>query len=151
MPTGPCARPCRDAHRTPELDDLLEWLAETIRQTDSSLLDEWEALTDPDRAGARPPPPPTSPRPISRQDRAFRVMVRNAMWRRVDLVARDDLDGLMALERAAADRTDPPREVVMTRSTWDDAIEDYYAQHDTVLHRRRRPRARPAAHRGGHR
>ena len=35
-------------------------------------------------------------------------MVRNAMWRRVELVARDDLDGLMALERAAADRTDPP-------------------------------------------
>ena len=124
-----------EAHRTPELDDLLEWLAETIRQTDSSLLDEWEALTDPDRAalGAREPVPPTSPRPISRQDRAFRVMVRNAMWRRVDLVARDDLDALMALERAAADRTDPPREVVMTRSTWDAAIEDYYAQHDTVL------------------
>ena len=124
-----------EAHRTPELDDLLEWLAETIRQTDSSLLDEWEALTDPDRAalGAGEPVPPTSPRPISRQDRAFRVMVRNAMWRRVDLVARDDLDALMALERAAADRTDPPREVVMTRSTWDAAIEDYYAQHDTVL------------------
>jgi len=124
-----------DAHRTPELDDLLEWLAETIRQTDSSLLDEWEALTDPDRGslGAGEPVPPTSPRPISKQDRAFRVMVRNAMWRRVDLVARDDLDGLMALERAAADRTDPPRQVVMTRSTWDAAIEDYYAQHDTVL------------------
>ncbi|CAN5336388.1 DEAD/DEAH box helicase [soil metagenome] len=124
-----------DAHHTPELDDLLEWLAETIRQTDSSLLDEWEALTDPDRAGlgSGDPVPPTSPRPISQQDRAFRVMVRNAMWRRVDLVARDNLDGLMALERAAADRIDPPREVVMTRSRWDTAIEEYYAQHDTVL------------------
>jgi superfamily II DNA/RNA helicase len=124
-----------DVHRTPELEDLLEWLAETVRQTDSSLLDEWEALTDPDRAGLGPDqavPPPTA-RPISKQDRAFRVMVRNAMWRRVDLVARDDLDGLMALERAAADRTDPPREVVMTRSAWDEAIEAYYAQHDTVL------------------
>ena len=59
--------------------------------------------------------PPPSPRPISKQDRAFRVMIRNAMLRRVELVARDDLDGLMALERAAADRTDPPGEVVMTR------------------------------------
>ncbi len=77
--------------------------------------------------------PPTTPRPISRQERPFRVMVRNAMWRRVELVARDDLDGLMALERAAADRTDPPREVAMTRSTWDAAIEDYYAEHDEVL------------------
>ena len=123
-----------DAHRTPELDDLIEWLAETIRQTDSSLLDEWEALTDPDHVAlSAGEPPPTSPRPISKQDRAFRVMVRNAMWRRVDLVARDSLDGLMALERAAADRTDPPREVVMARSAWDTGIEEYYAQHDSVL------------------
>ena len=59
-------------------------------------------------------------------------MIRNAMWRRVELVARDDLDGLMTMERADADRTDPPREVVMTRSVWDQAIEDYYAEHDTV-------------------
>ncbi|GAA5156810.1 DEAD/DEAH box helicase [Nocardioides marinquilinus] len=123
-----------EAHRTPELDDLLEWLGEVIRQTDSSLLDEWEALTDPDRASrtVTEHEPPTSPRPISKQERAFTVMVRNAMWRRVDLVARDDLDGLMRLEREAAERTDPPREVVMTRSSWDEAIEGYYAQHETV-------------------
>ena len=123
-----------EQHRTPELEDLVEWLGETVRQTDSSLLDEWEALTDPghvrpDVAHHEPPPPP---RPISRQERAFRVMVRNAMFRRVDLVARDDLDGLMALERAAADRTEPAREVVMTRSAWDAAIEEYYAEHDSV-------------------
>ncbi len=124
-------------HRPPELEELIEWLGETVRQTDSSLLDEWEALTDPDAvhrvaadlAAHRPPPPP---RPISKQERVFRVMVRNAMFRRVELVARDDLDGLMALERAAADRLDPPREVVMTRSTWDAAIEEYYAEHDTL-------------------
>ena len=43
-----------EEHRTPELDDLVEWLGETVRQTDSSLLDEWEALTDPDaRPGRR--------------------------------------------------------------------------------------------------
>ncbi|MDI6912431.1 DEAD/DEAH box helicase [Nocardioides sp.] len=123
-----------DQHRTPELEDLVEWLGETVRQTDSSLLDEWEALADPEHARtdvAHHEPPP-SPRPISKQDRAFRVMVRNAMFRRVELVARDDLDGLVALERAAADRTDPPGEVVMTRSAWDAAIEDYYAEHDEV-------------------
>jgi superfamily II DNA/RNA helicase len=128
-----------EQHRTEELDLLVEWLGETIRQTDSSLLDEWEALTDPEGALARlgseltsghaPPPPP---RPLSQQGRAFEVMVRNAMFRRVELVARDDLDGLMALERAAADRTEPPREVLMTRSAWDEAIEAYYADHDAV-------------------
>ena len=124
-----------EAHRTPELDDLAEWLGETIRQTDSSLLDEWEALSDPEHVPGRvahhePPPPP---RPISKQGRTFEVMVRNAMWARVDLVSRDDLDGLMRLERAAAERTEPPRSVGMGRSVWDAAIEDYYAEHDTVL------------------
>jgi superfamily II RNA helicase len=123
-----------DAHRTPELEDLIEWLGETVRQTDSSLLDEWEALNDPEhvRSDVAHHEPPPSPRPISKQDRAFRVMVRNAMFRRVEMVARDNLDGLMALERAAADRIDPPRSVVMTRSLWDAAIEEYYAEHDSV-------------------
>ncbi len=44
--------------RTEELDDIIEWLGETVRQIDSSLLDEWEALTDPDafaRAAAAQP------------------------------------------------------------------------------------------------
>ncbi len=127
-----------DLHRTPELEDLVEWLGETVRQTDSSLLDEWESLTNPEAVHRHAVElaehrPPTNPRPISKQERAFAVMVRNAMFRRVELVARDDLDALMAIERSAADRTDPPGEVVMTRSAWDAAIEDYYAEHDEVL------------------
>ena len=123
-----------EAHRTPDLEDLVTWLGETVRQTDSSLLDEWEALLDPDHAGpgrdVHAPPPP--PRPLSQQERAFTVMIRNAMFARVLLIARDDLDGLMRLERAAADRTDPARQVVTTRSRWDEALEAYYAEHDTL-------------------
>jgi hypothetical protein len=126
-----------DAHRTPELDELIEWLGETVRQTDSSLLDEWEALTDPDSVrrvaeALAERRPPSSPRPISQQERPFRVMVRNAMFRRVELAARDDLDGLMRMERDSADRTDPPREVTMTRSAWDQALEEYFAEHDAI-------------------
>ncbi|QBX57018.1 DUF3516 domain-containing protein [Nocardioides seonyuensis] len=124
-----------DTHRTPELDDVIDWLGETIRQTDSSLLDEWESLADPahvpGRVAHHEPPPP--PRPLSRQPRAFAVMIRNAMWARVALVARDDLDGLVRLERAAADLVDPPRSVVMGRSAWDSALEDYYTEHDRLV------------------
>jgi len=119
---------------TPELEDLIAWLGETVRQTDSSLLDEWEALSDPahvrsDVAHHAPPPPP---RALSQQGRAFEVMIRNAMWARVDAVARDDLDALVALERAAAERTDPPAEIEMTRAAWDEALEEYYSEHGSV-------------------
>ncbi len=112
-------------HRTEELQLLVDWLGETVRQVDSSLLDEWEALTDPDHAPRavldHAPPPP--PRPLSQQGRVFDVMVRNAMWRRVDLVSRDDLAALEALEPGGD----------FTREDWDRAIEDYYAEHDRVL------------------
>ncbi|MGV9836317.1 DEAD/DEAH box helicase [Nocardia niigatensis] len=75
--------------RTEELDDITEWLGELIRQVDSSLLDEWEQLTNPGAEsdeqqlafGAE------TVRPISANERAFRVLVRNAMFRRVDLAA----------------------------------------------------------------
>ena len=58
--------------KTDELDDIVEWLGETVRQTDSSLLDEWEALTDPEsvaRAAAAiaAGEAPTPPRPITAQ------------------------------------------------------------------------------------
>ncbi|MGM7643363.1 DEAD/DEAH box helicase [Nocardia sp. JW2] len=79
-----------DAARTEELDDLTEWLGELIRQVDSSLLDEWEQLTNPGAEidtdqvafGAE------QVRPISANERAFRVIVRNAMFRRVELASR---------------------------------------------------------------
>jgi hypothetical protein len=123
-----------DAHRDPELEDLIDWLGETIRQTDSSLLDEWEALTHPDgslstvyRDAAAPP------RPLTANDRAFRAMIRRAMWRRVELVARDDVPALYAVERVCAALTDPPGTVVMDAAAWDVALGDYWAEHDEVV------------------
>jgi hypothetical protein len=59
-------------------------------------------------------------------------MVRNALFRRVELAARDDVDGLAALERAVAELTEPAAEVVMTRSDWDEALEAYYAEHGEI-------------------
>ena len=128
-----------DAHRTPELEELVEWLGETVRQVDSSLLDEWEALNDPDHAArsvtADAPPPP--PRPLSQQERPFRRMVRNAMWRRVQLIARDDVDGLVAIDRDtlrdASSLGTSGTAPELTRDDWDAALEAYYAQHDEVV------------------
>ncbi|WP_040810077.1 DEAD/DEAH box helicase [Nocardia concava] len=82
--------------RTEELDDITEWLGELIRQVDSSLLDEWEQLTNP---GAESDEQQVAfgaetVRPITANERAFRVLVRNAMFRRVDLAALRNWDAL---------------------------------------------------------
>jgi hypothetical protein len=77
-----------EALRTDELTDLTEWLGELVRQVDSSLLDEWEALAAGEGGGdSAPPPLDDVPDAVTRNVRAFRVLVRNALFRRVELAA----------------------------------------------------------------
>ncbi len=91
------------AARTEELTDLVEWLGELVRQTDSSLLDEWEDLVDPKdpdtveraRQVAEDGRPPHA---VTRNERAFRVLVRNAAFRRVELAALGRWDDLAELD-----------------------------------------------------
>jgi superfamily II RNA helicase len=112
-----------EAARTDELSDLVEWLGELVRQTDSSLLDEWEALVDPNRPEtvetAHTAMVAAETRPITRNARAFGVLVRNAMFRRVELLARRAYDELGELDAAAG--TDA--------AAWREAAEEYYAEH----------------------
>ncbi|WP_280228553.1 DUF3516 domain-containing protein, partial [Nocardia cyriacigeorgica] len=108
-----------ESARTEELDDITEWLGELIRQVDSSLLDEWEQLTNPGAEtdaeqlafGAE------TIRPISANERAFRVLVRNAMFRRVELAA---LRNWQALEELG------------TGPDWEAELAPYFAEYDTI-------------------
>ena len=127
-----------DEYRNEQFDDIVEWLGETVRQTDSSLLDEWESLTDPDKVAAAaelaaqgaPPPPP---RPVTGNERAFTAMIRTAMFRRVELLADDRWEALGDLEGAAAHLVEPPMDVVMDAEAWDDALADYWDDYDEIL------------------
>ncbi|MDO5533758.1 MAG: DUF3516 domain-containing protein [Propionibacteriaceae bacterium] len=114
-----------EASRTEELADIIAWLGEVNRLTDSSLIDEWNKLADLSgdaAAGVDEAPPPS--RPVTGNERAFRVLVRNALWRRVELMAEDDLDALASLETGQS--------VVMTRRHWDEALGDYWDEHDEI-------------------
>jgi superfamily II RNA helicase len=124
-----------DDVKTAELDDLEDWLGETVRQVDSSLLDEWEALTDPEKvaeaaaaAAAGAPPPPA--RPITGNERAFFVMVRNAMFARVQLAARDDYEALGRLEAAAAALTES--RATLTADAWEESLGAYWNEHESM-------------------
>ncbi|WP_068252009.1 DEAD/DEAH box helicase [Janibacter corallicola] len=124
-----------EAYASEEVEALTEWLGETVRQTDSSLLDEWEALADPDghtaeRISNHEATAP--PRPLTAKAGPFRAMVRGALWQRVELAARDDVDRLAALEVAAAELADDGRSPVMGAEDWDVALGDYWEVHDEI-------------------
>ncbi|MGL5861969.1 MAG: DUF3516 domain-containing protein, partial [Phycicoccus sp.] len=109
-----------DRARTDELDDLVEWLGEVVRHTDSSLLDEWEALAHPGDALLTEVPTPSEGRALSANPRALRVMVRQSMFRRVDLLARGRYSALAALDGG------------LTEAQWDDAHAGYLAEYDEI-------------------
>ncbi|NUT38307.1 MAG: DUF3516 domain-containing protein [Hamadaea sp.] len=84
--------------RTEELDDLIEWLGELVRQVDSSLLDEWEQLRNPTDDPTAPSVLEEKTRGVTANQRAFRVLVRNALFRRVELAAFERYDALAELD-----------------------------------------------------
>ena len=106
-----------DALRTEELLELTEWLGELVRQVDSSLLDEWEQLRNPADPEAAPVPVDDTPPPVTRNTRAFRVLVRNQLFRRVELAAIRRYDLLRELD----DDLD-----------WKTPIEAYFSEYDRI-------------------
>lgn len=117
------------AARTPEFDELLIWLGEIVRMTDSSLLDEWTRLGDDVDDGDSAPATPSgqnSTRTLTSNRAAFRVLVRNAMFRRVQLAADDDVTALASLNS-----TDPNSS--FTYNDWDSALGEYWDDHDEIL------------------
>ena len=121
-----------DSRKTPELADLIEWLGEVIRQTDSSLIDEWDRLNDPVAQLANAEPQVPQRRSITSNPRAFKVQIRNAMFRRVQLAARRDIMALAALDRDAAAATEVPTEIVMDEPAWVQDLAAYFGEHDSI-------------------
>ena len=110
--------------RTEEVEDLTEWLGELVRQVDSSLLDEWEQLLHPTDADAPlvRPGAAQGPPPITANHRAFKVLVRNALFRRVELASRRRWEELGELD--AESGWDAQR--------WREAMAGYFAEYDEV-------------------
>ena len=115
-----------DEAKTDELRDLIEWLGEVVRQVDSSLLDEWEAMVSGsvpealegsliERVEIRPPSVLSNPR-------AFRVLVRNELFRRVQFAALEDWDALGELDAASGFDAD----------RWADSMDAYFDEHGSL-------------------
>jgi hypothetical protein len=88
---------------------------------DSSLIDEWERLThpDPEAHGAALPSKPTG---VTANVRAFKVLVRNAMFRRVTLAALEKYGELGELDGHDG----------WNAAGWEDALGPYWDIHDDI-------------------
>ena len=114
------------AMRTDDVDDIIEWLGALVRRTDSSLIDEWERMTDPDLADVEPedvrPPVPDD---ITTNRRAFHVMIRNEIFRWVTLLAAQQYHA--AVEQLAAGAGG------WTATDLQAALEPYWEEFDEIL------------------
>ena len=111
-----------EAARTDDVLDIVEWLGEMVRQVDSSLLDEWERLVNPPTTPEPGTVEVTRPRPLTANELAFRVLVRNALFRRVELAASRSWDELGELDEASG----------WDAVAWRDALEPYFDEHDEI-------------------
>ena len=111
-----------DEAKTEELTDLIEWLGELIRQVDSSLVDEWEKLTHPDDLDGEFAALRAQPKTVTSNPRAFRVLVRNALFRRVTLAALRHYDELGELDSADG----------WNAAAWSEAISEYFDLYDEL-------------------
>lgn len=131
-----------DEHRTSEVVELIDWLGGLVRAVDSSLLDEWEALGAAQSGRAQEGAALLeADRPdaddslgverafgadadgkvaFTRNLHAFRVAVRKELFRRVELMARDDVEGLARLDAASG----------WGERRWDEALGRYWEEYD---------------------
>jgi superfamily II RNA helicase len=114
-----------ESAKTDEVYDITEWLGELVRQVDSSLLDEWEALAHPDEVLALDPetaPLEHTPPPVTANARAFRILVRNELFRRVELAAHRRVVALGELDGASG----------WTYERWTTALDEYFSEHASI-------------------
>jgi superfamily II RNA helicase len=109
-----------DEAKTEELEDLIEWLGEIVRQVDSSLLDEWERLRNPLEDGSAPVD--ARPATVTSNVRAFRVLVRNALFQRVRLAAFGQYEELGGLDGGSG----------WDASAWEEVLEEYFETHEEI-------------------
>jgi superfamily II RNA helicase len=107
--------------RDEQLDDIISWLRLLVRSVDSSLVDEWESAGNEGDGEALHTAPPQQQQVLA-DPRGMEVLVRNALFHRVQLMAFDkagqlgDLDGQWGYPV----------------HRWEDALDDLYEAHEEI-------------------
>jgi superfamily II RNA helicase len=115
--------------KTPEIEDIEVFLRAVVRSVDSSLLDEWERiLAGPEQAierAAAPPEPVEAD--ITKDERAFTVLVRGAMFQLVRALARRDWPAAAGLVAVPASGEDE-----WSASRFEQALRPFFEEHTAI-------------------
>ena len=106
--------------RNDQLNDIISWLGFVVRSVDSSLVDEWAAAGEDSAFDAAPP---SSADVVVADRRGMTLLVRNALFRRVSLAARERADELGELDEAWG----------MGELRWRRALEAFFEAHEELL------------------
>jgi superfamily II RNA helicase len=123
-----------DAAKNEQVRDMELYLATMIRQVDSSLLDEWEKMRDPNyqRAEAkevRPPGAEEAATDITRDTKTFTAAIRNRIFTFLRGLVIGDFEQAIAHLDSPQDADDQP----WTPERLRQAIDDYLADHQQLL------------------
>ncbi len=133
-----------DAAKNDQVREMELYLGTTIRQVDSSLLDEWEKMRDPNyRPGevkeARPPGAEEAAADITRDVKGFTAAIRNRVFIFLRGVAMGDFEPAIAGLNSTVDAEDQP----WTPARLEKIMEAYHADHEHIC---LDPNARNARH-----
>ena len=104
------------------LADIIAWLDFVVHSIDSSLVDEWEMAGQGER-GAEDAAAPGAADAVVRDRRGLTVLVRNALFRRVQLAARGRVEELGKLD---ADTGYAARK-------WQGLLDEFFVAHEEIV------------------
>ncbi|QWT17245.1 DUF3516 domain-containing protein [Collinsella sp. zg1085] len=111
------ARTIPDAHVSDELREIVSWLGLIISSVDSSLVEEWE------QAGQAVGLPRLNKQAVVIDRRGLTLLVRNALFHRIQLAARQDVEQLGTLDEAWG----------FGHHRWKRVLASFFAEHEELL------------------
>lgn len=119
------------AYKTEGVQEIEAWLTGVLRSVDSSLLDEWERMRNPDFiAVERTEPRPPVPQDITKRTREFTALIRSAIFRFLQPFAQGRTEDAIKALADAGEEGKPPR---WTVDQLEALIAPFFDDHSAIL------------------
>ena len=136
-----------EAAKTEAVLDMEEYLKAMLRQVDSSLLDEWEKMRNPEHtpraeiAEVRPPGAEEAAQDVTRNTKAFLAAIRTKIFTFLRALANEEWEAALGVATVAPAAEGEP--IIKPETRWAEAMNSYFTTHRMLC---LNPEARNARH-----